>query len=355
MKNIINVKFIFYIAIIIFVFGGIFIFTKRENINGTSDENISNSNEVDNTRNSSNEMNHENDIDSDPMEIEALRERDYPPRDIVIEEALPNGTNYRQYIASYLSERLKIYGLLTVPLAERPEKGFPAIVFVHGYIPPEQYSTTGDYPTYQATLARAGFVTFKPDLRGHGRSEGEPVSAHFSEKYVVDVLNAIAHMKQHPDIDPKRVGYWGHSNGGEIGLRVAVVSDDVRAFVLWAGVVGSYEDMFETYLDDIPFLKDRSNPLVATHGLPSAGSDFWRTVDPYYHLDDIEAPIELHHGTNDASVPIALSESLVEQLETAGKDVTLYRYEGDDHNIANNASVAWSRTIDFYRQHLDTK
>jgi len=116
-----------------------------------------------------------------PMSIESLRSGKYPGGDFTIEETLAPGTNYKQYIASYFSEGLKIYGLLTVPDVPRPANGFPAVIFIHGYISPKQYSTTDNYPTYQATLARGGFVTFKPDLRGHGNSEGEAVGAHFSE------------------------------------------------------------------------------------------------------------------------------------------------------------------------------
>ncbi|MDQ5970774.1 MAG: uncharacterized protein QG603_551, partial [Patescibacteria group bacterium] len=77
-----------------------------------------------------------------PMAIANLRAGSYPGGDFVIEQKLANGTNYSQAIVSYLSEGLKIYGLLTVPLAPMPEGGWPAIMFVHGYIPPKEYSTT---------------------------------------------------------------------------------------------------------------------------------------------------------------------------------------------------------------------
>lgn len=287
-----------------------------------------------------------------PMSIAALRQGQYPGGDFVEEQRLANGTNYRQSVVSYRSEGLKIYGLLTIPLAPKPEGGYPAVVFVHGYIPPQQYSTIGDYPTYQAALARGGFVTFKPDLRGHGNSEGDAVSAHYSEKYVVDTLYALSYLKMHDDVNPERIGYWGHSNGGEIGLRIALVSDDVKASSLWAGVVGSYEDMFETHIDDIPFLRREENPLVEAFGLPSTNSAFWNQIDPYAHLADITIPIQLQHGTNDDSVPVALSLSLKKALEDAGKEVEYLEYPGDDHNIGRNSSRAWQRTIEFYQKYL---
>jgi uncharacterized protein len=286
------------------------------------------------------------------MEITALRERIYPGGNFEIKEVLPNGSNYRQSIVSYRSEGLKIYGLLTVPLAVKPQDGYPAIIFIHGHIPPKQYSTTGSYPSYQATLARSGMMTFKPDLRGHGNSEGEPASAHFSEKYLVDTLFAISHLKNHADVDPERLGYWGHSNGGETGLRTAVISPDIKAYVLWAGVVGSFEHILETYNSKIPFLQDaKEEKLVRENGLPSQNHEFWKKIDPYFHLENISAPIQLHHGTADDSVPVELSRELKTALETAGKNVTSFEYV-DDHNIARNSTLAWERSIRFFKENL---
>ena len=289
-----------------------------------------------------------------PMSISSLRADNYPGGDFVIEKTLANGVNYKQYIVSYLSEGLKIFGLLTVPTADRPENGFPSILFIHGYIDPKIYSTTGNYPSYQARLARAGFITFKPDLRGHGNSEGEAVGAHFSEKYVIDTLNALAYLKKYHDTDPNRIAYWGHSNGGEIGLRVAVISSDIKAYSLWAGVVGSYLDMFESYNNEIGFLRQASDSdLVKENALPSQNPSFWNQLDPYSYLSEIDAPIQLQHATGDESVPIILSKRLHEELEKANKTVEYLEYQGDDHNIGNNSALAFQKTIDFYNKYLN--
>lgn len=288
-----------------------------------------------------------------PMEIEELRKGEYPGGDFKIEENLPNGTNYQQMIVSYKSEGLKIYGLLTIPLAPKPEGGYPAIIFMHGYIPPKQYSTTGNYSTYQATLARSGMITLKPDLRGHGQSEGEADSAHFSEKYVIDTLYAISYLKNYSKVNPAKIGYWGHSNGGEIGLRTATISPDIKAAVFWAGVVGSFQDMLHTYNAKIPFLQNlRENSFIKEHGLPDENPEFWKKIDPHFYLQYISAPIQLHHGTNDKSVPVELSIRLKEELEKEGKKVEYFEYAGDDHNLGQNYSLAWERTIDFFKKNL---
>ncbi len=287
-----------------------------------------------------------------PMAIAALRQREYAGGDFVIEKTVSEGSDYQQFIASYRADGFKIYGLLTIPTAPKPANGFPAIIFVHGYIPPAQYSTTKNYANYQAVLARNGFVTFKPDLRGHGASEGEPVSAHFSEKYVIDTLEAVAYLKKHSAVDPTRIGYWGHSNGGETGLRALVISKDIKAASLWAGVVGSFPDMLETYNAKIPFLKNTTHPLVVNNGLPSTNLEFWNTIDPYTYLKDITARIELQHATGDASVPVELSRRLKEELIKEGKSVVYHEYRGDNHNISGNFGVAWKRTVEFFKKNL---
>lgn len=191
-----------------------------------------------------------------PLTLQAMRGREYPGSDIVIEQVLPSGDNYDRYIASYLSEGLKIYALLTVPRGEKPATGWPAIIFNHGFIQPEVYRTTERYVAYVDHLARNGYIVFKSDYRGHGDSEGEANGAYGSPDYVVDVLNALASMKRYPDADPNRIGMWGHSMGGYITLRSMVISRDIKAGVIWAGVVGSYPDLFTRWRRAATFMAD---------------------------------------------------------------------------------------------------
>lgn len=313
---------------------------------------LSDKNEAQNTRPSLSFSSQDNDEQkSSLMFIESLRKRKYLASDIVVEETLSAGNNYNQYIASYTSDGLKIYGLLTVPTSAKPAKGYPVIIFMHGYIDPKLYSTTENYSSYQAMLASQEFITFKPDLRGHGNSEGDATGAHFSEAYVVDTINSIEALKKYKDADSARIGYWGHSNGGEIGLRTMVVSKDIKAGVYWAGVVGSFEDMLETYNDKIPFLRNVPE-LVIQHGKPSENPDFWNKVDPYSYLKDISGPVQLHHGTADGSVPVELSIGLEKELKKVNKPVELFQYQGDDHNISGNFTTAWQRTIEFFKKNL---
>ncbi|HUW10110.1 MAG TPA: CocE/NonD family hydrolase, partial [Anaerolineae bacterium] len=118
-----------------------------------------------------------------PLSIEWLRGQEYPGSEIVIEETLEPGVNYQRYLASYLSEGLKIYALFTVPSGERPPSGWPVVVFNHGYIPPEQYRTTERYVAYADGFARNGYIVLKSDYRGHGSSEGDSRGSYGNPDY----------------------------------------------------------------------------------------------------------------------------------------------------------------------------
>ncbi|MEJ2560940.1 MAG: hypothetical protein P8186_32915 [Anaerolineae bacterium] len=93
-----------------------------------------------------------------PLMVEYMRQQTYPGSEITIEETLEPGANYDRYIASYLSEGLKIYALLTVPQGEKPESGWPVIIFNHGYIPPAQYRTIERYVAYVPTGSACGAI-----------------------------------------------------------------------------------------------------------------------------------------------------------------------------------------------------
>jgi len=164
-----------------------------------------------------------------PLAIEAMREREYPGSNIVIEQELADGSNYKRYIASYKSDGLKIFGLLTVPDGSPPTGGWPVIIFNHGYIPPDQYVTTQRYVDYVDSFAKNGYIVFKSDYRGHGNSEGSASGNYFSPGYAVDVLNAVSSIKKYKDVNPEKIGMWGHSMGGNITMRNLVITDDIKA------------------------------------------------------------------------------------------------------------------------------
>ncbi len=296
-----------------------------------------------------------------PLSIERMRHGDYPGSDFVIEETLPAGSSSDRFVASCLSEGLKINGLLTVPQGEAPPTGWPAIIFNHGYIPPRQYQTTERYVAYQNIFAGNGYVTFKSDYRGHADSEGTAAGGYGSPAYTIDVLNAMASVMRRPDVDSNRIGMWGHSMGGQVTLRSMVVTDTVKAGVIWAGVVASYPDLFTKWrrppsdatLPATPgTARGWRNGLFRQYGNPEENPDFWASISPSTYLADISGPLQLQHGTADHSVPLEFSQGLQAEMEAAGKESEIFIYEGDDHNIAANLSTALARSVEFFDLHV---
>ncbi len=302
-----------------------------------------------------------------PLTIQSMRERAYPGSDITIEETLQPGSNYSRYRVSYLSEGLKIYALLTVPNGEKPASGWPVIIFNHGFIPPDVYRTTERYIAYVDWLARSGYIVLRSDYRGHDQSEGEARGAYGAPDYTVDVMNALASIETYPAADPNRIGMWGHSMGGYITLRSMVITNTIKAGVIWAGVVGPYPNLFQrptatptpegatpepTITGTPPFNGRWRSQLVETYGTPEENPEFWASISSPTYVGDISGPIQLHHGTNDHSVPLAASEYLYQALQDADKSVEMYTYPGDDHNIAQSFSLAMQRTIEFFDKYV---
>ncbi len=298
-----------------------------------------------------------------PLAIERLRQRDYPGSEIVIEETLTSGVNYERYIISYQSDGLKIYALLTVPQGEKPANGWPVVVFNHGYIPPDQYRTTERYVAYVDGFARNGYIVLRSDYRGHGNSEGDAQGAYQSPGYTIDVLNAVSAIKDYADADPERIGMWGHSMGGSITLQVMVVTQDVKAGVIWAGMSGDYVDILAWQRDrwgDHPtptpdaegHTTRGAERLVEVYGAPEENPAFWASISAISYLNDISGPLQLHHGSADGSVPYEWSETLHKQLQEMGKTVEFYGHEGDNHNLSNQFGTAMARSLQFFDLHL---
>ena len=290
------------------------------------------------------------------LSVEYLQQQSYSGELIIEEDLGLQEDSYNRYIVSYLSEGLKNFALLTVPSGDAPETGWPVIVFNHGFIPPDVYSTTQGYEVYVHAFANNGYIVLRPDYRGHGNSEGESRNTYFHPGNTIDVLNAVAAIKNWETADPDRIGVWGHSMGGWISLRAMVIDPEIRVGVIWAGVVGSYEDLCVhwfncenwddevwTFWSDTPF---------AEYGLPQEDEAFWASASTDTYLSELDGAVQLHHAITDTVVPVALSQAMYEEMIAEGIDVEYYEYPGDDHNISQTFDLAMTRTLDFFDIHL---
>lgn len=300
---------------------------------------------------------------TNPLQIKEMRNKSYPGSDITIEKILEDGSNFHQYIVSYKSEGNKIFALLTVPIGQKPKDGWPVIIFNHGYINPSQYQTfplVGQYASYYPPLSRDGYIVLKPDYRGNGVSQGQPEGAYYSPAYATDVLNALSSIKKFKDVNPDKIGMWGHSMGGNITLRDIVVNTkDIKVAVIWGGVVGSYLDLqnwhdpnYHPSAYELSLRNRYRSSLQQKYGTPKINPDFWNSVDPTFFLKDIITPLQLHVGGSDEEVPPIFSENLYNKLKSLNKTVELYSYPDDNHNISNNFSTAMQRTLNFFDKYL---
>ena len=295
------------------------------------------------------------------MTIPYLRNRRYVSKLGALQKIAEN-SSYTSYRTSYNSDGLTIYGLLTVPknIPSTRSGPWPAIVFVHGYIPPAQYRTDERYVAYVDYLARNGFVVFKIDLRGNDQSQGTPSGAYYSSGYVIDTLNARAALASSAFVNPNAIGLWGHSMAGNVVMRAFAARPEIPAVVIWAGAGYTYADLASYGLHDTSYQRAG---LRDPHALPqgvrsyygafSASNPFWRQVAVTDYLKDLKGAIEIHHAVDDDVVSIEYSRNLMKLLDQTSVLHQLFEYPTGGHNIEDPSfSTAMARTVAFFTKYL---
>jgi carboxymethylenebutenolidase len=213
----------------------------------------------------------------------------------------------------------EIQGYLARPAdAQGP---LPGVVVIH-----ENRGLNPHIEDVARRLALEGFVVLAPDfLSPQG---GTPVDEDQAremirqldqQQTIQNALAAVDFLEAHAATTDK-VGVVGFCWGGGLANQVAVNSDSVAAVV--------------------PF-----------YGRQPASSD----------VAKIRAPLLLHYAGLDERINAGIPE-YEQALKDAGVDYTIYMYEGANHAFHNDTSearydpeaaqLAWSRTIEFFKQHL---
>jgi dipeptidyl aminopeptidase/acylaminoacyl peptidase len=296
----------------------------------------------------------------DPLTIAAMRARAYPASTLTEVRSDGDQGGYVNTVVSFVSDGLTEDALMSMPDSSRPAAGWPVIVMCHGYIDPRTYRTDdASYAQFIAAFARAGYLVLKPDYRGHGSSQGVPEGGYLSPVYTYDVLNLVSTLRADPRVDPHRIGLYGHSLGGYEALRAMVVSPDIRAVTLMAGVVGSLDDIFYHWPQPAqptapppPVQQQVARSVIASNGTPHTRPDFWNSASPINYLAGGTAAVQIDMDVSDSAVPKLFSDHLDAALVAAGRTVQYITYPGDDHQFIRNRATVLANMVAFFRAHL---
>jgi dipeptidyl aminopeptidase/acylaminoacyl peptidase len=285
---------------------------------------------------------------------------------------------YSQKEIRFNSGDTALVGLLMMPQSRGPH---PAAAIIHG-------SGTSDRDNVWAFsianhLALNGIAVLLPDKRGSGKSAGDWRTANFN-LLAQDALSALGALKSQPEVDAKKMGLAGLSQGGWIAPLAASLSRDVKFVIDVSGAsvtVGEQvlHEMIQTFRQrkvseaDIEIAKEIF-PLSESYMKTGAGweayqtkleqapfsvrlafigkKDDWRwnwykevfDFDPIPYWQRLRAPGLVVFGEEDEYDNVPVKESVVrlERVAKSGRDITIKVYPDSGHAIAD-AATHWIR------------
>ncbi len=129
---------------------------------------------------------------------------------------------------------IQLAGTLTRPRSESP---CPAVILISGSGAQDRNEMVMGHRPFLVLadyLTRKGLAVLRTDDRGVGGSTGN-TSDSTTLDFADDALCALRYLQTRPEIDPKRIGLVGHSEGGVVAPLAAAKSPDVAFIVLMAG------------------------------------------------------------------------------------------------------------------------
>ncbi|WP_323101443.1 alpha/beta hydrolase family protein [Intrasporangium sp. YIM S08009] len=244
--------------------------------------------------------------------------------------------------------------VLRLPEGERPEGGWPVMVFCNGLDSMKEMLYRLGLP---AELARRGIATLCVDQPGTGaslRERGLP-AIHDSERWAAA---AVDHLESRPDVDPARIGMSGVSLGGYYAPRAAAYEKRFKLCATW----GANYDWGQ--LQQRRLQREGENPVP----------HYWDHVQWVFGKDSLEefmafapqmslegvveriiVPFLVTHGEDDRQIPMELAlpeyENAVNSPDRQLKVFTLAE-GGSSHAGADNESVPANFIADWVADRL---
>lgn len=298
-------------------------------------------------------------VQYEPYTIEALRARSYGEGQIEIVRTMEQTRNFTRYLIAYKSDGLRVTGMMNLPNGQGQ---FPVVILNHGYYPLDVYQTGNGSKLAADYLANRGFLTLSPDFRSHAGSDN--AVNYFRAGHVIDTLNLIPLAQKLPQAQPGKVGMWGHSNGGAITAKALTISDQIAAAVIYSP---ASSNIVEDYEFRVGRARSRggvpTGPRAAIANVdtefpvkPDEAPDLYKRLSPLPYLQYVTAPVQIHWGTADETVPGKWPGDLLDGLKAAGKQVEYFEYPGQPHSFTGAANQLYlQRIADFFKQHLQSE
>ncbi len=229
-------------------------------------------------------------------------------------------------------------------------KKHPAIIWIHGSGSDQNYLGwhPGAYRMYYAMhqyLAQQGYVILTPDYRGSsGYSRDWAVGDYMDMggKPTEDVASGADYLKTLSYVDPDRIGVWGLSYGGYMTLQAITTTPTLFRCAIDVAGVGDWA----TWSPGAYTIGRLGTPVTNPEG-------FYRSAAAL-HLDKVQRPLFIMHGTNDTNVGFWESLKVFDELEKMGKPFDMMIYPGEIHFFRRAYVLrdAWHRSEDFFDKYL---
>jgi dipeptidyl aminopeptidase/acylaminoacyl peptidase len=286
-------------------------------------------------------------IDYTPYAFENLQTRRYFKSEIKLEKVLEENESFTSYFFSFSSEGRRITGMANLPQKEGP---LPVVILLRGWVDEEIYQTGLGTKKMADFLAREGFITLAPDFLGYGGSDPAFADMLLTRFFrPITVISLLDSLESLPQADSNRVVMWGHSNGGQIALSVLEITGRDIPTSLWAPVSAAFPESILYFANEMEDGGEMLRKMMAEFEKNYDPSEF----SPSSYYRQIKAPLILHQGLKDESVPPAWNDQLAQELKDLGKEITYYRYSDEDHNFTHgSAPAARERDLKFFQEKL---
>ena len=218
-----------------------------------------------------------------------------------------------------------LYATVLLPEGVTSAASVPLIVNPYGGPGPETVANKwGDGLLFDELLAQHGFAVLHADNRGsgaRGRDFAQASYHNFGPVQLEDQLTVVdAALAKYPQLDRKRLGWWGWSWGGTFTLYALTHSDRFRAGVAVAPVTDwhNYDSIYtERYMSE-----------------PAEFAKGYKEFSVVNSAANLKGRLLMVHGTSDDNVHMENSIQFIQQLIEAGIPYDLQLYPRKTHSIA---------------------